>query len=430
MSRTTPLLTLSLWLASSAAMATTEIDVAFMVTQKTLDTYGREAVFNTLQTQIDTANTLFNAGIPGLDVKFVAKAIQPYDGVLDETTDGCANYGKANAGGFVETLTDSGHYTKTPVYYPLGQKDLCLTSDEQTLVADTATISGADFIVAVDSYGSGNVTAQANPAAGITFHYPLSAYRDFVLAHEMGHLLGLIDLFDYPAQYDCSGAEAGRLMCASKSSTAISAADSASAAKLFSDTERAVVKQMINITDRQPNDVSIIGLSSQVIGAGAGLATARDAGDRVITLAVDNTTLSESNPKATFTVTMSSAATEPVLVNVYSSAVNSTAGTEYLDNVAQGITLAAGETSKTFTLTANQLSGFTGTKTVSVGVFSAAGATVAANSDMDITLTGSQSSSGGGSSGSASGGSGGGAINWLLLTLLAGLTAGRRRLRQ
>lgn len=427
MSRTTPLLTLSLWLASSAAMATTEIDVAFMVTQKTLDTYGREAVFNTLQTHIDTANTLFNAGIPGLDVKFVAKAIQPYDGVLDETTDGCANNGKANSGAFVETLTNSGHYTKTPVYYALGLNDLCLTSDEQTLVADTGTISGADFIVAVDSITPGSDNAVANPAAGITMHYPRIAAtsRDYVLAHEMGHLLGLGDLYDNAAN-ECATTNAGRLMC-DNTPNANTATDAAS---LFSDTERAVVKQMINITDRQPNDVSIVGLSSQVIGAGAGLATARDAGDRVITLAVDNTTLSESNPKATFTVTMSSAATEPVLVNVYSSAVNSTAGTEYLDDVAQGITLAAGETSKTFTLTANQLSGFTGTKMVSVGVFSAAGATVAANSDMDITLTGSQSSSGGGSSGSATGGSGGGAINWLLLTLLAGLTAGRRRLRQ
>ncbi len=138
---------------------------------------------------------------------------------------------------------------------------------------------------------------------------------------------------------------------------------------------------------------------------------------------MDASTLTESNPKATFTVTMSSASTEPVVVNVYSQGNTATAGTEYLDNVAQVITLDAGETSKTFSLTSNKLDSFTGTKTVTVGVRSAAGAT-AVNAPTTITLTGSAKSSNNGTSGSSSGG---GSAGFGVLTLLAVATTLRRK---
>lgn len=408
----------ALVLASGSALATTNIDIAFMVTQKTLDTYGYEAVYNKLNDQVNYANQAYNKAIPGLDVSFNLKIVQPYDGALSENTNGCANNGKYNAYLGAASLINNGHYKKGPSYIDIGGIDTCYTTTDQNVITEAGVNSGADFVVMVDSLTDGNIIATADPQIAITMHYP--KLTSWTLAHEMGHLLGLIDLYDNTS-YDCSGAEAGRLMCGS--ATTPSYDTSASATALFSDSERSVVKNMLNITDRVPSDVSIIGVD-EIIGAGAGLAAARDAGDRTVTISsVDASTLTESNPKATFTVTMSSASTEPVVVNVYSQGNTATAGTEYLDNVAQVITLDAGETSKTFSLTSNKLDSFTGTKTVTVGVRSAAGAT-AVDAPTTITLTGSAKSSNNGTSGSSSGG---GSAGFGVLTLLAVATTLRRK---
>lgn len=217
-------------------------------------------------------------------------------------------------------------------------------------------------------------------------------------------------------------------MCAASTNPNVDSTTAAAA--LFNDKERSVVKGMLNVTDRRPSDISITWIGD-LIGSGAGLATAIDAGDRTVTLAADNTTLTESSPKATFTVTMSAASDKPVLVTVYSKGVTATAGTEYLDNVAQTLTLEAGETSKTFTLTANKLDSFSGTKTVTVGVRSAAGATPVDNTVQTVTLTGTAKSSGGSSSGSSSSGSsGGGATDFGVLAMLAFASAVSRRFRK
>ena len=407
-----------------AHAATTDIDVLFMVSQSTFDTYGHEAVFKSLNNQLDQANTLFNGGVSGLDVQFNVKAIQAYDGVLGETSADCVGHEATKAFGAVEALIKTGHYTPTSEYMDLNWADLCMTSSEQQVLASAAQATGADYVVLVDSLTDGNVIATAKPAAAMTVHYPKA--DSWVVAHEIGHLLGLVDLYTSSSN-DCNGANRGRLMCA----VAPSVATAADAAALFTDEEETVIKGMLNVTDRRPMDVSLINLLD-IVGSGAGLATARDDEGRTVALSVDNATLTESAPTATLTVTMSEAAAEPVLVTVTSDSDALTAGDAYLDNVAQVLTLEAGETSKTFTLTAKDLTSFTGTKAVSVELLGASGAAVSGN-PVAVSLKGTGSSggdsgSGGGSGGDSGsgGGSGGGSFGWLTLGLL-GLAGLKKR---
>lgn len=70
---------------SGVAQAATTIDVAFLVTQKAMEGKTQEAVFNQLQSDIDTANDMFNAGIDGLNVNFRVAAIEVIDGVNAES---------------------------------------------------------------------------------------------------------------------------------------------------------------------------------------------------------------------------------------------------------------------------------------------------------------------------------------------------------
>lgn len=407
-------LPLLLGFTNMAHAATTNIDVLFMVSQSTFDTYGHEAVFKSLNNQLDQANALFNGGVSGLDVQFNVKAIQAYDGVLGETSEDCVGHGATKAVGAVEALVEAGHYTATSEYMDLNWADLCMTNSEQQVLASAAQATGADYVVLVDSLMDGNVAATAKPAAAMTMHYPKA--DSWVVAHEIGHLLGLVDLYTSSSN-DCNGANRGRLMCA----VAPSVATAADAAALFSDEEETVIKGMLNVTDRRPMDVSLINLLD-VVGSGAGLAAARDDEGRTVALSVDNATLTESAPTATLTVTMSEAAAEPVLVTVTSDSDALTAGDAYLDNVAQVLTLEAGETSKTFTLTAKDLTSFTGTKAVSVELLGASGAAVSGN-PVAVSLKGAGSS--GGDSGSG-GSSGGGSFGWLTLGLL-GLAGLKKR---
>lgn len=398
-----------------AHAATTNIDVLFMVSQSTFDTYGHEAVFKSLNNQLDQANTLFNGGVSGLDVQFNVKAIQAYDGVLGETSVDCADDEATKAYSTFETLIEDGHYAPSADYIDLNWKDTCLSASEQSTVANVAKQTGADYVIMVDSLTStNNHIALAKSPAVMTVHYP--QMKQWTIAHEIGHLLGLVDLYTSSSN-DCNGANRGRLMC----SVAPSVATTADAAALFSDEEETVVKGMSNVTDRKPADVSLTGLL-EVVGSGAGLAAARDDEGRTVALSVDNATLTESAPTATLTVTMSEAAAEPVLVTVTSDSDALTAGDAYLDNVAQVLTLEAGETSKTFTLTAKDLTSFTGIKAVSVELLGASGAAVSGN-PVAVSLTGTGSS--GGDSGSG-GSSGGGSFGWLTLGLL-GLAGLKKR---
>ena len=119
-----------------AHAATTNIDVLFMVSQSTFDTYGHEAVFKSLNNQLDQANTLFNGGVSGLDVQFNVKAIQAYDGVLGETSADCAQGRESiKAMATVEALVKSGHYTPTSDYVDYSTADLCLNASEQEQIS-------------------------------------------------------------------------------------------------------------------------------------------------------------------------------------------------------------------------------------------------------------------------------------------------------
>lgn len=82
----------------------------------------------------------------------------------------------------------------------LNWADLCMTNSEQQVLASAAQATGADYVVLVDSLTDGNVNAIAKPAATMTVHYP-KLKGSFTIAHEIGHLLGLVDLYTSSTTY-------------------------------------------------------------------------------------------------------------------------------------------------------------------------------------------------------------------------------------
>lgn len=146
---------------SGLAQAATTIDVAFLVTQKAMEGKTQEAVFNQLQSDIDTANDMFNAGIDGLNVNSRVAAIEVIDGVNAES-DACTN---CKAGGdiiatlhkdgllnvstsFADSMNDDGHSVE------------CYTETEQATITKLHQETGADTWVLVD--GLTNVSEAAS----------------------------------------------------------------------------------------------------------------------------------------------------------------------------------------------------------------------------------------------------------------------------
>ena len=121
---------------SGVAQAATTIDVAFLVTQKAMEGKTQEAVFNQLQSDIDTANDMFNAGIDGLNVNFRVAAIEVIDGVNAES-EACTVMSKAG-GDIIATLHKDGLLNVSTSFADSmninGDTVTCFTADEQAKV--------------------------------------------------------------------------------------------------------------------------------------------------------------------------------------------------------------------------------------------------------------------------------------------------------
>ena len=427
----TALLGLMLISLSGVAHAATNVDVAFLVTQKAMEGKTQEAVFNQLQSDIDAANEMFNAGVDGLNVNFRVAAIEIIDGANAEA-DTCTPMRKAG-GDIISVLHKNGLTNVSTSFANLMDGDnhsvACFTADEQNTIAKLHQETGADTWVLVD--GLTNVSEAATAGAPIGMFVHLSQDRSHTIAHEFGHLLGLVDLYtSAEGKVSCqSGDYTGRLMCGRVTSFT-------DTSKLFSEEEKTIVKTLVNSNkcyawnDAECVDAFTLNSPFAVMGTGAGINQEIATTGTVSLVAVDENNAEVSGDAMTvtktaqFKVRLSEAAAYPVYVQLYSNGTNATVGTDYND-LTQQLVFAAGETEKLVTATVKQGSS---NKSFVVNIGSAVGTAIAANADMTtVTIKGTGSSDNGGSSDSDSGSSGGGSFGGVGLALLAGMGWMRRK---
>jgi hypothetical protein len=144
-------------------------------------------------------------------------------------------------------------------------------------------------------------------------------------------------------------------------------------------------------------------------------------------LSIDDVSVSEGNAgttNAAFTVTLSAAAAGAVTVNYATADATAAAGTDYAASSAT-LTFAAGETTKSVTITVNGDTAVEVSETFVVNLSAASGATIA-DSQGQGTITNDDVAAppvGGGG-----GGGGGGAMDaWLLAVLSFGVVLRGRR---
>ncbi len=430
----TALLGLMLISLSGVAHAATNIDVAFLVTQKAMEGKTQEAVFNQLQSDIDAANEMFNAGVDGLNVNFRVAAIEIIDGANAEA-DTCTPMRKAG-GDIISVLHKNGLTNVSTSFANLMDGDnhsvACFTADEQNTIAKLHQETGADTWVLVD--GLTNVSEAATAGTPIGMYLHLSQDQSHTIAHEFGHLLGLADLYTSAAgKESCqSGDYMGRLMCSGTTSFT-------DTAKLFSEEEKTIVKELVNSNkcyawgDADCVDAFTLISPFAVMGTGAAINQEIPTTGSVALVALDESNAEVSGDAVTVSKTaqlkvrLSEAADHTVYVQLYSNGTNAIVGTDYND-LTQQLVFAAGETEKLVTATVTQGSA---NKSFVVNIGSAVGTAVAADADMKtVTIKGTGGSDNGGGDNGGSSSSGGGSMGGIGLVVLAGMGWMRRKVLQ
>ena len=396
-----------------------------------------EAVFNQLQSQVDESNDLYNKAL-GLDVNFRVATITVIDGGLVEAGGTC---GESNKNGSdVAGILHKNNLIKTSTQF--GESldkypSVCFSDDEANTITKIAKDTAADIWVLVDST---NERATAGAPIGVSYH--IQDTRSYTLAHELGHLLGLDDLYmGDTGRADCAsdGPMYGRLMCGSAS---LSSAESI--AKLFSVEEAALVRALVSSTacygwsDNECQRNTMITMYP-IMGTGAAIAPEIVADDGTTLPEVTLMAMDESNPTVdvagntiaakagvTFKVRLSSAPTKPVYVQLHSFGTNATVGTNYQDTLTQTLMFAAGEREKVVSTTVTPA---TDVRSLQVELSNAIGATVGGQNAYTVTIAGTGSSNNNSGSGEASSkSSGGGSIGGFGLVALGMMGLLRRKM--
>lgn len=417
------------------------IDVAYYVSPTAISTYGKEAVFNALQNQLELAQSAYDKS--GSDVTFNLKEIYVASDDTFNTT--AKNSGLGTVASCVKTVIEQAGLVEPGVSGSFFDNTTCdsvfpdkaqgVNSEIGQLVQRT----GADWVIAVTSdYGSDNNIGNANGrpvSLAVAINYILDNPTHLLVAHEMGHLFSLYDRYALDSSY-CSGSNANMLMCGESGSFSLD-----SSLELFSGSETTIDATNLDttaVTVSNAYDTNYDTEKMQIARALAGFnnfyytqnenAIAGHIQDGItnqayVKLTAATTTIAAATGATVdYTISLVDTNGDPAVtasdasVEIYTDGDTATAGTDYdANNFIQRVTFLAGETSKTVSLPILR-AGFNGTRMLTVGIRNGTGVSVLDSADaVTLAITDTQTSS---SSPSSSGG-GGGAVDAFLALLLS-----------
>jgi hypothetical protein len=382
------LIALSLMLATPAAMATTTIDVNFMVPQAMADSQGREALFAGLRANLGKVDEFYLSKYTGItkngkpeDIHFNLRQILV---LSDKTSDTECEDGLAHT---ALVLYQDGQIAARDHDVPAEQEynSDCISPEDAELIRLAGRSSGADFWVTLHDgflrgYAIGLARGQMDAEVKLTNVATTGGYyAPSSLAHEFFHFFGGVDLYNKTENALChaGGDWSGRLMCTSPQ---------VPNDNLFGSTpyldEKLFLQRFYNNADSTLGDWIYRGINrsrSAFKGSGAAVMTAPANGSRVASLQVSGGTLSREAPFLTLSVTVKGAGqyAQPVAVELYTQGVTAKAGDNYFDDVTQTLIFdpsnpdyevtADGRWIKTLRLTSKNLE-FSGNKTLLVGL--------------------------------------------------------------
>ncbi|MCH7373433.1 SVAGG family GlyGly-CTERM protein [Aeromonas sp. MR16] len=399
------LIALSLMLATGAAMATTTIDVNFMVPQAMADRQGREALFAGLRANLGKVDEFYLSKYTGItkngkpeDIHFNLRQILV---LSDKTADAECLDGLAHT---AMVLYQDGQIAAKDKVAPSepGYDTACISPEDAELIRLAGHSSGADFWVTLHDgflhgYAIGLARGQMDAEVKLNNVATTgSYYAPGSLAHEFLHFFGGVDLYNQAENALCQsdGAWSGRLMCTSPQ---------VPNANLFGSTqyldEKLFLQRFYDRADSTMEDWTYNGINrsrSAFKASGAAVMRAPANGSRVASLQVSGSTLSREVPFLTLSVTVKGAGqyAQPVAVELYTQGVTARAGDHYFDDVTQTLTFdpnnpdyevtADGGWVKTLRLTSKNLD-FSGNKTLLLGL-RAGNATAVSAAQTTITV--------------------------------------------
>lgn len=382
------LIALSLMLATSTTMATTTIDVNFMVPQSMADSQGREALFAGLRANLGKVDEFYLSKYTGItkngkpeDIHFNLRQILV---LSDKTADAECQDGLAHT---ALVLYQDGQIAAKDDAVPAeqGYNSACISPEDAELIRLAGRSSGADFWVTLHDgflhgYAIGLARGQMDAEVKLTNIATTGGYyAPSSLAHEFFHFFGGVDLYNKAENALChaGGAWSGRLMCTSPQVPN----DNLFGSTQYLD-EKLFLQRFYNNADSTMDDWIYNGINrsrSAFKASGAAVMTAPANGNRVATLQLSGALLSQDAPFLTLSVTVNRAGQydQPVAVEVYTQGVTAKAGDHYFDDVTQTLTFdpsnpdyavtADGSWVKALTLTSKNLD-FSGNKTLLVGL--------------------------------------------------------------
>jgi Calx-beta domain. len=388
--------------ASFSHADTSVIDVAFYVSPDAVNTYGKEVVHNSLMNQISLANTAYQSS--GSDVTFAVKEIYTAtDGTFDsfasasssglQTISACVSNLEAHAGLISPGLSGQFSFNDVTCNQVFPDQASGVSSEMGQLVLRT----GADWVFVVTSDyhvpNSGNANigdASGKPVGAAIAMKALTEYPNMPLvAHEMGHLLGLADRYAQSDTSLCTGNNANSLMCVASNVDVTGTLPLFGGAETFidptnvdttpyttttandyfldfSNEKMTIARSLMNISPfYYTNNVSSIGADLQE----------HIAEEAMVKLTASTSSITvTAGATVDYTVALFDrndlpyAATTPVSVEIYTKGVSAKSGVDYnAEQFIQTVTFAPGESTKTISLPIIK-AGFNGSRDLYIGI--------------------------------------------------------------